>query len=292
MPDPIITNLEPTSTETSTVTDPQPGNLEPGDHQWYTNEAFGIPPELQQSPFITRQPDLQTALKSLDHQGRTLSNKLTTKPTDESTPEEWNKFYNELGRPEKKEDYDATIMVSGEDGEPVKMEWNEAQKQVVDRLSALAHNSGLSQRQFNSIFKEVLKEEQEFYALHNSPESAEKTLKELWGKGYAENISKAASGWNSLPKALQQSLMPLPLATRHEVSAYIAGLSQETTITTGVGAPTGPRTLEAINQEIYDLQSGKHKDYGNALDDRTNLTRHKSANTHFKKLIEERGRLK
>lgn len=266
-------------------------NLEPGATNWYASDSLALPQEIQDSPFVQRQPDLTTALKSLDHQGRTLSGKLTDKPTDDAPKESWDKFYGELGRPEKEEGYAAKFTKVGEDGKPVEIEPDEGQQKVVDRMKQLAYNSGLTQRQFDSVFEQIINEETELHEASNSPEVAAKELKEVWGRNYTENIAQAEQGWKSLPKPIQESLMGLPLAARSQIGAHVASLSRESVMTAGVGTPTGPRSLEAVNAEINDLQSGNHKDYEGALDDRIH-PKHKSANAHFKKLIEERGRIK
>lgn len=285
MAEPTVAQLEPAAPESPA----QPGNLEPGDKPWYSEEALGLSSETQDSSFVKRQPDLETALKSLDHQGRTLSGKLTSIPTDESSEDDWSTFHNQLGRPEKMEDYDSAIMVKGEDGKEVAQEWNKAQQEVIDRLKKLSYNTGLSNRMFKTMFAAVLAEEQETYESNNSPESAEKVLKESWGKDYAENSAKAMQGWKSLPEPIQQTLMALPLAARHQVSSHIAGLSQEAPIDSGSVATT-QRSLEAVNIEINSMLAGTHEYYGDAMRNRVN-PKHKEADGAYLKLIEERGRI-
>jgi len=289
MPDQEIAVLEPNPPET----EPTPSSLEPGDKHWYQNEAFGIPEEIQKSPFIQRQPDLPTALKSLDHQGRTLSNKLTAKPTDESSPEERGKFYNEMGRPEKMEDYKVSIMVKGEDDKPVAIEFDETQQKVVDRLKKLAHNSGLSNKMFNTVLEEIIEEEQESYTQRNSPESATATLKEMWGKDYAKNSANAVQGWKSIPEPIQKSLMMLPLADRHQISAHIASLSQEPVIQSGAAITQGATTdtIESITSELRTLQAGNHKEFENAYNNNLDPN-HGKAIGRFFELSDKKGKLK
>jgi len=133
------------------------------------------------------------------------SNKVAV-PSDHSTPEEWDSFYNRLGRPETAEGYELKKPESLRDDL-----WSE---DAAKEYSTFAHKLGLTKSQATELAAwqqgrvggEVTKHDEALAA--NQAESIA-ALKKEWGAEYATNVASAKRGANL---AGGQELVDHPLA--------------------------------------------------------------------------------
>lgn len=108
--------------------------------------------------------------------------KLPTKSYEEA-PEEWNKVYGRLGRPEKPEGYEIKVP-----------EGAEMDKGVLDFLTKTFHELGYSKQQGQGLIQKWAQfqnglEAQSAQANAGKKEQADLELRTLWGRKFEENVS-------------------------------------------------------------------------------------------------------
>lgn len=98
-------------------------------------------------------------------------------PKDDAKPEEWDSFYEKLGRPKSADDYGLDVKV------PEGMPWSkDAEKNIVSKL----HAAGLTKRQAEAVVNGYLEEAQKGNVLiqqqvAQSRSDAEKAMRSEWG---------------------------------------------------------------------------------------------------------------
>jgi hypothetical protein len=104
-------------------------------------------------------------------------------PTDTSKPEEWERVYSKLGRPDKPEGYN----FKKPDNLPNGVEWND---EFEKDFRSLAHKNGLTNSQ-----AQVMLDSWNTYVgkqaatIQTSRESGEAELKKVWGAEYEKNVT-------------------------------------------------------------------------------------------------------
>ena len=70
-----------------------------------TSWLDGLPQELKEAKTLQKFKSTEDAVKAYVNLEKTLGNKRLAIPTKDSTPEDWDNVYNELGRPKTPNDY-------------------------------------------------------------------------------------------------------------------------------------------------------------------------------------------
>ncbi len=117
-----------------------------------------------------------------------LGGERIVRPTKDSTDEEWGKFYDTMGRPEKAEAYDL-----GDFTPPENLDWDSEQQTA---LQADAHAAGLSNEQFKAMTlglathqsESMDRRDEQIVAAKNEAETA---LKAEWGPNYESSVARA-----------------------------------------------------------------------------------------------------
>lgn len=150
-------------------------------------------PELQQDPTLATIKDIPSLAKLAVEARRTIGRFSTEKgilrPKEGAPPEEWDKFYQSLGRPDKPDGYEIAAPAQLPEGFPYAPELEQAFRQW-------AFEEGLSAGQAKNLYEKYLKLNLENYESSQN-ESQAKTaeitgaLKKEWGDNYPENLAVA-----------------------------------------------------------------------------------------------------
>jgi hypothetical protein len=135
--------------------------------------------------------DINGLLKTVVSQQRLLGKKADAVlvPSDKATPEERQEFLRKLGVPETADPYKAIKPQTL----PEASEWND---QVAQKLGEIAHQNGITPKQWQSLldtFGELERQgvEMQQAAEQKQLEDARKSLAEEWGDRFDINMSKA-----------------------------------------------------------------------------------------------------
>lgn len=156
-------------------------------------EAFrsGLPDEMRANPLWDQYGERGMpgiAQDFLELQQRLGSETRVSRPAADAAPEEWSRFYNELGRPETVAGYDLTNFTP-----PEGMPWNADQQ---NRIVARMHAIGLSQDQMTHALQAVAEEQgadwtRELTEVTDAAQKAESDLRTEWGAAYDEKMEAA-----------------------------------------------------------------------------------------------------
>ena len=189
------------------------------------------------------------------------------KPRDDWKEDDWNKFYNELGRPETAEKYQKP--------ETKLAEGMEMSDEVMGEALKLFHKSGLTQKQSNEVFGFYIdlingQVESATQESQKTQREAVESLKNDFGDKYDENLDVAQSvvkkfGDEELIKFLDESgIGDSPLMIK--LFAKIGGsLIEDTAVGTGKGLDLTTQT--GAKQEIAKLTGDE--DFQKMMNDRT-----------------------
>jgi hypothetical protein len=123
-----------------------------------------------------------------------IGGEKVARPTEKSSPEDWDRFYNQMGRPENPESYDF-----GDFKPPENVPWDgELQKNLVEDL----HRIGLSNSQANELMRAYATRQSESFesALVSSNQAHEKmedALRGEWGLEYDANLALTMRAFNT-----------------------------------------------------------------------------------------------
>jgi len=118
--------------------EPAPGAAEPSLLDW----RGGFSSDLRDDPILQNYTSSEAAAKALVHAQRSLGASVQV-PTETSTPDEWGKFYEKVGRPTEASGYEITPA-----GLPEGAEWDTERE---TRFREAAHAAGLTQRQVEAL---------------------------------------------------------------------------------------------------------------------------------------------
>ena len=122
--------------ETESVEAPVEAPVETGSSDWLDS----IEESLKTEPSLSDIRDVNSLAKSYVHAQKMIGADKIVMPSDKSTDDEWNDFYEKLGRPEKYEIKHPELK-EGIDFDPG----------ALSELEGIMHNAGLSQTQAQSI---------------------------------------------------------------------------------------------------------------------------------------------
>jgi hypothetical protein len=152
---------------------------------WYD----GLPDPIKTIPDITKYKSPEEFRKGYDNKNELIGRKGVIVPTEKSTPEELNSFFNSLGRPEKPEAYKLSPV---ENLHPEIKVSPESQKAFFEE----AHKRGLTNQQADGLNKWYLSGVSQMLATRDKAqaENMQKSLNTLrteWGADFDKNMALA-----------------------------------------------------------------------------------------------------
>lgn len=163
--------------------------------------------ELKEHPSIQ---DLQTpddVVKKLVNAEKKIGRDKLAIPGENATEDEWDEFYQKLGRPEKPDEYELP-----QEGLPEDFEPNE---EFLNVMQQEAHEAGLSKQQFAKIARRIINANVEHQQKQQQQQQEQKeqqltALKKEWGEAFDQNVGLAKEaveriGGDELKQALNQT---------------------------------------------------------------------------------------
>lgn len=217
----------------------------------------GLDEGLRMDPSLADIKDVNSLAKSYVHAQRMVGRDKISIPQEGATEEDWNNFYNRLGRPEKYEINTDDIKY------PENFPINENIENLKDSLFDLYHKTGLTNAQANAMHNGLMQQ------LINDFEEAEgvnAAQRETWknelhkdfGRAYDQQVELAQRaarefGGDEVINWLEQSGMgDNPMLVK--MFAKIGSKISESTANTGAGINSFALTPDAARQEIARLQ--------------------------------------
>lgn len=149
----------------------------------------GLPEDIRENPHLTRYKSREEAARGIIEAQTFISSTRPTIPKEDAPPEEWDKFYNSQGRPEKPEGYELAKPENLPEGfvysEELDKQWQ-----------TWAHKAGLSAKAFKEIRDSYLAANVAYFnkVLEDQGQREERVtaaLEETWGGKYKENLNLA-----------------------------------------------------------------------------------------------------
>ena len=175
-----------------------------------TSWRTGLPEDIRENPHLTRYGSQEEAARGIIEAQNFISTTRPTVPKEDAPAEEWDKFFNSLGRPEKPEGYEIT--------KPENLPKDFPYSEELDKQwQTWAHKAGLTTKQFKAIRDEYLTANVADFnrVLVDQGQREEQVvaaLEKKWGGRYKEELAlsrKTAQSlietdedWNSLSFAL------------------------------------------------------------------------------------------
>ena len=157
-PPPLTVTAVPpaTSSPTAPVTLPPATSGQP---PAATPPAFAIPEAYKDKPYLKGVDSLEKALAMLDGAETKLGQRPAGIPADTATPEEWNKFWAMMGRPETADKYqfDYGKNADGTPKAPTDLEWDKALKQMLYDEGISAKQAANLDKKFQAVIAETMK---------------------------------------------------------------------------------------------------------------------------------------
>jgi hypothetical protein len=119
---------------------PGGGRLDPEESG---NFLENIPEEYKNKPYMKEINSVDGLMKQFDNAMKLIGKKPYSIPEETAAPEEWDNFYNKLGRPEKPEDYKIN--------NSFEVEMGESGKEFDNDLKKIFHQAGLTSKQSNLL---------------------------------------------------------------------------------------------------------------------------------------------
>lgn len=146
-----------------------------------------IPEEYREEKFWDDIKDVPDFLKSYANQRKYIGQSVRI-PGEDATPEDLNKFYSKLGRPEAPQSYQI-----GDIPDSDKLDGN-----VIDWFKQVAYDEGLNQKQFNNLVDKYRNFQAKFTEgadeqRTSAMKQVEETLRraDQWGHNYDRNLAYA-----------------------------------------------------------------------------------------------------
>lgn len=217
----------------------------------------GLPEDVAGDPSLADIKDVSSLAKSYVHAQRMVGRDKVSIPQDGASEDEWNSFYDRLGRPEKYQI--SKEAVSFPENFPV----DENIQNLEEGLLSLYHSAGLTNDQANKVHTGLLKQlVDDFEEAQSVTETRslewKKQLEKDFGKAYDQQVDFAQRaarqfGGDEVINFLEESgLGDNPLLVK--MFAKIGSQMSESTVTDGAGASNFALTPNAARQEIARLQ--------------------------------------
>lgn len=147
----------------------------------WRSEYLADNPGLMNDPILQDIPDVATLAKmAIDE--RRINGSMSKLPTEKSTPEELDKFFNKLGRPEKIDGYkiDKSLLPEG-------MSLNEAR---IKAFLPVAHKLRLTNSQVQELIKYTGVEQEQAAKVNATKREADvEALRQEWGTNFDKEVA-------------------------------------------------------------------------------------------------------
>ena len=228
-----------------------------------------IPEDFRKDPNVTKYKDLPEFLKGHRNAVEAIGKKGVIVPTEKATPEEWNKFYNELGRPEKPDGY--KFNVQADKLHPsIKLT-----PENTKRLAEAFHQHGIPQAQADKLVNWYLSDISAVLAAQDEASATavkqgQEALAKEWGDKMDANLAQTklfverVGGKEAVDAFGDLGSNPAVLKMLHKLSSAI-GEDTINKIITGHGT-TSSSEQEAILKQINEIKANKAHAYWNEND--------------------------
>ena len=169
----------------------------------------GLPQEVQDSPYMQGHAAFEALARDAIAQNRLVGMEKIARPGEESTSEDWDLFYDSMGRPESSEKYDL-----GEFTVPEGVAWDDGlQKGMLEDF----HAAGLSSKQAEIVLEAYARRQGEAHASHSEELQQERkqsqdALRDSWGKAYDQRERVAGATFQMIfgnnAEAMTQVVLP------------------------------------------------------------------------------------
>jgi len=154
----------------------------------------GLSPDLRDSPYISRLDSIEALAKEHVNAQKLIGKKGVIPPDEKGTPDDWNRFYNSLGRPESPDKYNLSG-VKVPEGVPWDADFQS------DILSTL-HAAGATQKQAEAVLKGMIEKQTSRWNEYSSEvggkrDSGLQALKSEWGSAYASKLDLANRAYSA-----------------------------------------------------------------------------------------------
>lgn len=156
----------------------------------------GLPEDIRENPYLTRYKSSEEAARGIIEAQTFISSTRPTIPKEDAPQEQWDKFYNSQGRPEKPDGYE----IAKPENLPEGFLYSE---ELDKQWQTWAHQAGLSAKTFKQIRDNYLAANIDNYnkVLGEQVQREEKVtaaLEKKWGGNYQEELNLAKKTAQSL----------------------------------------------------------------------------------------------
>lgn len=195
---------------------PTPETPMPGFPAWDSVKG-ALAPELRDQPVLATIKDLPDLVTRFVHAERLVGGEKIHRPTEKSPPQDWDRFYNALGRPENADGYDL-----GDFAPPEGLPWDEGlQKSLLPEL----HKAGLTNQQVNAVVRSYAEKQAESLAAQQQQQTEqmqtlERELKQKYGQAYESKVSLANRLFARMFGDRYQEMAQVKLADGHTLGNH------------------------------------------------------------------------
>lgn len=156
-----------------------------GDMNFVENWKEHLPEEIRDEPSLNNIANFPDAIKQLVHAQKTVGKDKVILPGEEASDEDWNEFYNQVGRPKTAGDYPYE--------RPEDVPESERSDDRMEEIRKFAHATNMTVKQFKRMMEredaEVIdRKKVDEATVELALDEAEQKLKDLWGMAYDEKI--------------------------------------------------------------------------------------------------------
>lgn len=112
---------------------------------------FSLPDEYKEKPWAKSIDSVESLLKQFDNAQSLIGKKTIGVPAEDASPEEWQEFYNRMGRPEDPKAYEFDPQAAPE-GFEIPEEFKRAPEEE-ELLKSIFHEAGLTKAQAKAVLK-------------------------------------------------------------------------------------------------------------------------------------------
>lgn len=222
-----------------------------------------LPDDIKSDPSLAVYKDVGGLAKAYVNAQKLIGANKVVIPTDKSTEEEWNAFYQKLGRPENPDKYD----IKAPDGKPIDPNATKGFRDVAFKLG-LSPKQVAGLAEWNHGAAAELQKNSEAQKLNETREAISNYAKKLGGEDkYKARVDEARVAVRSLATPeLSEFLRTSGLGSRPEMIEFFAtlkGMMAEDQIRDGTGVPFNNEDPAVLQNEIQDIEKKLFADINN-----------------------------
>jgi len=151
----------------------------------------GLPPELRDSPSLKGIDSFESLVQQHANVQHLIGGEKIARPKEDAPQEDWDRFYNTLGRPDAPDKYDL-----GDFQPPEGLPWDgDLQSGMLQDL----HVAGLTNEQVNKVVRSFAARQHEGFknvqtSIQEAHDKADRELKTEWGNAYDGRIQESIKG--------------------------------------------------------------------------------------------------